>query len=140
MRPPEYAETMLDAVPYAGQTGVADDDSLALLAQERQGNREAWQQIIDSTLIEWGRDPAQLEDEGVTAPAGAIIDRANELAMILRDEGWAPPKRVVTSPDGGVVFERWDGPVLEQIEITEKGEILVTCFEHSRLAHVKRLA
>jgi len=131
---------MLDAVPYTRQTGVADDDSLALSAQERQANRQAWQQIIDSTLIEWGRDPAQLEDEGVTAPARAVIDRANELAMILRDRGVPPPKRVVTSPDGGVAFERWDGPVLEQIEITQNGEILVACFDHSRLAHVKRLA
>jgi hypothetical protein len=56
--------------------------------------------------------------------------------MKLRDRGEAPPKRVVTSPDGGVVFERWDGPVLEQIEVAENGEILLTCFEHSRLAHV----
>lgn len=140
MKTPEQAGTIVDAFPFAAQTGVADDDSLAVSAEEREANRQGWQRIIDSTLIEWGRDPAQLEDEGVTAPAGAIIDRANELAMIFRDKGWVPPKRVVTSPDGGIVFERWHGPVLEQIEVAENGEILVALFEHSRLAQVSVFA
>ena len=133
------AWTIVDDHPYTEPAGAADDESLATSARQRDENRQGWQDIIDSKLIEWGRDPGQLEDEDVTPPSRAIIDRASDLAMLLRERNWHPPNRVVPSGDGGIIFERWDGPIFEQIEISDDGAVLVASFEDSRLVSTTRL-
>jgi len=131
--------TSVDVFPHSGQTGAAVDDSLVAAADHRTANRKGWQRIIDSTLIEWGRDPSQLEDEDVTAPTQAVIARATRLAVILRDNALAPPNRAVTNGDGGVVFERWEGPVFEQIEIADDGAITITSTIDSEIVRSRRL-
>ncbi len=114
-------------------TSAANDASLAISASEQEANHSAWERVIDSTLIEWGRNPQLLTDDGVCAPTGAIIERACKLAMALRDEGCPPPRRVIGSADGGIVFERWEGPRLAQIEVCDDGSILFTAFDHGRM-------
>lgn len=131
--------TIVDTFPYCGETGATVDDSLVATADRRSADREGWQRIIDSTLIEWGRDPSQLEDDDVTAPTRAVIDRAAELAMRLRDEGFAPPNRAAANGDGGIVFERWEGPVFEQIEISDDGAITINSIRDSQVVFTKRL-
>lgn len=114
-------------------TAAADDEQLALSAAEREKNRQGWQAIIDSQLIEWGRDPTVLDDEGVNSPSKAVIDCACRLGILLRDAEWAAPHRVVASADGGIVFERWSGDLFAQIEICDDGAILFAAFEQGRL-------
>ena len=132
-------ETIVQTGPRLVQTGAADDASLAVSAPGREANQEGWQRIIDADLVEWGRDPSQLEDENITAPSRVIIARASALAIGLRDEGWPPPNRVVPSGDGGIVLERWSGSVFESIEVRDDGAIVVSLFEDSRLVATEQL-
>jgi|GEM_PF-1577474 len=111
--------------PTEPATGAASDDSLVTAGQnEGEVVRKAWNTLIDSKLIEWGRDPSLLEDDELIPPSRAAIQRAVDLAIRLRDEEKLPaPKRVVPDGDGGVVFERWEGEISESFEISESGGI-----------------
>ena len=131
--------TIIEVYPCSGETGSAVDDSLVETADRRSAHRDGWRHIIDSTLIEWGRDPSQLEDDGVTAPTRAVVNRANELARELRDGGVPPPNRAVTNGDGGIVFEWWKGSVFEQIEIADDGSITVTRIVDAQVVLTTRL-
>ena len=119
------------------ETTVADDHSLASSAEKRGADRRGWQKLIDSELVEWGRDPAQLDDEGVETPSRETIDRACRLAITLREAGWSAPQRIVASADGGIVFERWSQTGLSQIDVRDCGGVAFTVFQQGRMiAHV----
>lgn len=120
-------------------TGAADDQSLAFDVEQRERNRTGWQQIIDGKLIEWGRDPSQLDDEDVTPPSGTAISNACGLATCGMDNDVSPPHRVVPNGDGGIVFERWDGPTFATIEIFEDGSIELCHFDDGKLVSRKRI-
>lgn len=121
-------------------TNAATEESLAIPTAERAANRRGWQSIIDTRLIEWGRDPGVLADEGVTVPSRAIVARACEVAMFLRDQGDVPPPlRVVPSPDGGIALERWTGTFFETLEICDDGSVELTAFDGGRLVLNSRL-
>ena len=118
---------------------VGDEQGLALTAGEQARNRQCWQDFIDDVLVEWGRDPSQLEDDDVVPPTVATIEVAARFAMELRNAGVAPPMRVVPTGDGGIVFERWEGRVSERVEICDDGSIEYTAYDDCRLAARKRL-
>lgn len=84
-------------------------------------NRTIWQDLIDNTLIEWGRDPRQLGDEDVDPPTKEIIRLATTLAQTWRDQNLAPPNNVVSDPNGGIVFERRQGDVTEVFHLWDNG-------------------
>lgn len=84
---------------------------------------DAWQDLIDQTLHRWLRDPSLLDDEGVDAPSGAILRLALDLAEKFRDEGVPPPDKIVTDPNGGIVFERTLGNETEIYHVWDDGAV-----------------
>ena len=92
-----------------------------------------WQSLIDHKLIEWGRDPSQLDDEGVESPTGETIQLTIKLAQSLRDAGLAPPDSVVPDPNGGMVFERRESDVSEVFHVWNDGSVEYSCFQGTRL-------
>jgi hypothetical protein len=49
------------------------------------------------------------DGQGAAAPASVVLDRAEQLAKALRQEGAISPSWVVAGPDGEIVFD-WQSP------------------------------
>jgi len=130
------AHTVSEPVYDIG-THAAEDPVLS--GSELNCRRDAWDQIIDRYLIEWARYPSRLDDEGVIPPSADIIHRACEIAIDMRDQTLAAPLRVVPNGDGGIVFERREGPIFQTIEIYEDGSVESAAFVDSRLVSCHRL-
>ena len=120
-------------------TGAADEQSLASTALRRDTERGLWQDIIDGKLVEWGRDPSQLDDEGIDSPTPQTIKRASQIALFMRDQGMPAPSRIVPTGDGGIVFERQQGVVFETIEIGADGSIEVALYQDCALIGFRSL-
>lgn len=115
------------------KTDAAGDDTLASTQFERE--REGWQRIIYDYLVEWGRNPSQLEDEGIVAPSVEIIGRASEVAMELRDAltPCPAPLRVVADGEGGIAFEFRLGTLFASLNIGADGLVELVTFDNCRL-------
>lgn len=100
---------------------------------------EEWQILIDYQLIEWGRDPGQLEDEDMQPPSKNTIQQAIWLAGALNKAGFAPPTRIVPDAHGGIVFERQEGNLFESIRLSSDGSAEYCFFKNSRLVERERL-
>jgi hypothetical protein len=94
---------------------------------------EKWRKLIDYQLIEWMRDPSQLEDDEMPPPSRDTIQRAIELAEELRRSEAPAPTRVVPDAHAGIVFERETGNVFESIRISADNTIAYCFFVNSRL-------
>lgn len=114
-------------------TGVAESPTLTTGGDYRSKNREAWQAVLDYTLVEWGRNPSQLAEDGLIPPSANALAVACQVAQFLRDHDQDAPLRVVPNGDGGIVFERSQGEIFETIEIQEDGSAECTVFINSRL-------
>ncbi|MBI1826615.1 MAG: hypothetical protein HY287_16555 [Planctomycetes bacterium] len=117
---------------------TSGDKSTPVTAERLEDNwRERWNECIDSTLIEWGRNPDQFADpdEGFRAPTTMCIQAAIRVALRLRDlkEPPPPPSRVVPDGEGGLVFERIAGDTHESLRVYADcaGELLT--FKHCEL-------
>lgn len=95
-------------------------------------NIEGWRSIIDEHLVEWGRDPSQLEDDGVTAPTAVALKAAVAVALFMRDAGEHAPSRVVPSGDGGVIFESDLGTEFVSLEVLKDGALEFNGFRDGR--------
>ena len=124
-------ETQSDAGIKVVGTEAARESSLA-----SADHFEGWQQVIDTKLIEWGRAPRSLEDDGVTAPTPETITQAAELAQRLRDLGFARPDRVERNPDGGIVFEFGDVANAVTWQIDPDGSVSRITFRDSRVVQI----
>lgn len=102
--------------------------------------RLAWDQIIDRQLVEWGIDPAQFADDGLTPPSRDTICLACTVAAACRDSGWSPPLRVAPDGRGGIVFERGSGDVFQTIEVRPDGSVEQFGYKNSRLCYRYRLS
>jgi hypothetical protein len=118
------------ALTDAVQTG-ADSDSP--VTRSDGASASGWQDAIDYKLIEWGRDPCALVDEGIDAPTRVAISQAVQWACDMRDKGCAPPTQVVPDPNGGIVFERRIGDEANVIHFWSDGSIEFRRFQGSRL-------
>lgn len=114
-------------------TDAAEEQSLAVTAQRQTEDRRLWQETIDNKLIEWGRNPGQLEDEDITPPSAEIVGLASRFSMKMRDLGFESPNRVVPNGEGGIVFERCHDTLSETIEIFEDGSFEYALFQDCRL-------
>jgi len=94
---------------------------------------DRWQSLIDHTLIEWGWNPSQLEDDAVEPPSREIIRLAIDLAQGLRDRGLPTPDRVVPDPNGGIVFERHENGMREVFHVWDDGTVEYQRFHGRRL-------
>ena len=91
-----------------------------------ESNSRKWDEIIFSSLVEWGRDPRRFDDE-LIAPTPVALNVACQTAIKWRDSNVPPPACVVPSGDGGVYF-RWGivGETLFTAEFTADGNASVT--------------
>ena len=115
-------------------TGIAPSLALTLAGEDRCENREAWQAILDYTLVEWGRNPSQLAEDGLIPPSAYAIVVACQVAQLLRDHDKDAPLRVVPTGDGGIVFERRQGEIFETLEIQDDGSVEWAIFSNGRLS------
>jgi len=133
--------TMSEEVRAPTPTGGVgnDEPSNASLMSECEEHRDAWQQIIDRYLVEWGRNPNQLEEEGLITPSPRILRLAATIAMQLRDGGYAAPLRVVPDGEGGIAFERRAGAAFESLVVQADGVTQFDKFVDCRLVMSVRL-
>lgn len=131
--------TLRGSGKWYADTGAADDSSLAATASERDKNRRGWQRIIDEKLIEWGRDPKQLEDDDLIPPSRDVISLASRLAIALRDQDCPPPSSVVPNGDGGIVLERSQGPEAVTYEVYDDGTVEYTLYNDCRVVSCERI-
>lgn len=125
--------------PHAVRTGAANEELLAVTAKRREEHRRRWQEIIDSKLIEWGRDPGQVADDDLVLPSHAAVDLAVQKAQVWRDaresdDEFVPsPQWVVPNGDGGIVFEWREESTAAVIEILDDGSVDCAIFEDGKL-------
>jgi hypothetical protein len=129
-------QTISPPVASPVETGAATDELLSRCEPDEE--RLAWDEVIDYRLIEWGRDPSQLDDENFQAPSLEIISLACRVAREMRAAGLPAPLRVVPNGDGGITFEHKAGRVFETIEIDEDGSIELVTFADSKLVFRQR--
>jgi len=134
----ESSLTMVTALPMPTSRGTSDLGYLSFPLASSTTADSAWERIIDDRLIEWGRDPSRLADDGVVPPKREVVGWAIRLARILASKGADAPQRVVPNGDGGIVFERWSGANAETIEVLDDGDVYYTAFRASRLVHRER--
>jgi hypothetical protein len=112
---------MSPSLPDVVETAADTDSPLNHDAEEKGRWRQRWRELIDHQLIEWGRTPDALEDEGVEAPSPAIVRQAIQVAQGLSGRGSPPPDFVTIDPNGGIVFERRENGTAEVVHVWEDG-------------------
>ena len=119
--------------------GVTVDEPKSISTRE---DRAAWQRLIDEKLIEWGRHPEQFEDEdGYKAPTADNLVRATELVAYCRDKGVAPPLRMASDGEGGIIFD-WKNnrlPYHAVAQIHADGSMEMLVFHDCKLIERKRI-
>ena len=76
-----------------------------------------------------------LEDEGVRPPSEGMIQAAIDLSEQLSKENQVAPTSVVPDGDGGIVFTRQKGKIVEKIHLWEDGNVCHSVFEGTTLLH-----
>ncbi|MFW6155113.1 MAG: hypothetical protein ACOC95_07855 [Planctomycetota bacterium] len=107
--------------------------------EHAEETRAVWSDFIDRCLVEWGRNPAALRDDGLIPPDADVIQLACTVALSLRDEGLAPPTMVVPDGEGGVSFERVDGDTSVSLNIYADMTVELLVFKDCRLSERSRL-
>lgn len=102
-------------------------------AGEAQAARDGWREIIDRVLIEWGRYPESVADDGVDPPTAAAIASASQAACRLRDEGISLPTNVAPTGDGGIAFEYELSNAFLTIEIDSVGDRELRVFQDGKI-------
>lgn len=109
------------------------DKVLPATVDTRSRWRTAWQELIDTKLLVWLREPEQLDDDGVDAPSQKILRLALDYAELFRDDGLPPPSSIVPDPTGGIVFERRQNGASEFFHFWDDGTIDFQLFHGTRL-------
>jgi hypothetical protein len=129
----ESRASMMLETPKALLTGADIASPVAIEGAPDDEFREAWQVLIDHRLIEWGRDPCQLDEEGTEVPSKDTIRRAIKLADRLCKDGLPAPTSIVPDAHGGIVFERKSGELFESVRIMPDGTAEYCAFKYCRL-------
>jgi hypothetical protein len=126
------------AVVTSAQTGATDYIERGLNAR-RKSHEIAWRQLIDHPLIDWWKDPEQLNDDGMVAPSRERIEQAIDIAMGFCDSGDAAPVRVVPDGYGGIVFEFRAGLNAASLRISDSGDVEFVVFESDALVSRRKV-
>lgn len=128
------------SLPLSGKAHRRNGSEVPPASERGENPRQAWQRLIDATLMAWSRNPAQLEDDGIDPPKPELIKVAIDLAEKYRDEGsFPPPDTIVPDPNGGIVFERRESNVSEVLHVWEGGTVEYMLFEDARLVERRAL-
>ena len=137
---PPTGDTLLSSeLQVIHETSDVREGELSEKAQAEK-NKETWQRFMDDTLLEWGRDIADLEDENFEPPSIEIIGLAYTVASKGRDKGWLPPTRIVPDGEGGISFERADGTYFESLNIYSDTSMELLGFDDCRLNFRQQLS
>jgi hypothetical protein len=102
-------------------------------------HRAAWQEMIDQKLLEWSRDPSQLEDDRLDPPSVELSQRVIDFARALQHAGYLPPTNVVPDGSGGIVFHRRQQDHSEEIHFWDDGDVDYCQFHGARLVERRPL-
>ena len=71
-------------------------------------NRDQWDALIDTVLIEMGRNRQAFadEDEGIVAPTLEAVNSAHRFAMHARNRAFPAAGQTLPDGDGGLVIQR----------------------------------
>jgi hypothetical protein len=114
--------------PSSGSRQQCSSTAIRLVLDE-----EGWRPLIDQQLVEWGLNPASLEDDGVSPPSAIAIHLASRLALILRDRGQRAPTRIVPDGSGGISFEWESDRIFTTVNISPSGAIEGALFKDGRI-------
>ena len=128
----ESITPFMDTVSQIIEPGPATAETLSIGARVRQ-NQDAWQAVIDSTLIEWGRNLNIFQNDELEPFTKESIRKAWLLATISRNIEAPPPTRVVPDGNGGVVFEREGRSVFMSLNVDHTGAVELLTFKDGRL-------
>ena len=118
----------------------ADTASPATIdTQQASQFRQAWQTLIDQSLLGWLRDPSQLEDDGVEHPTPPILRLAIDWAEKSRDNGLPPADSIVPDANGGIVFQRRVNEMSEVFYIWDDGTLEYQRFHDTHLVERRSL-
>jgi len=111
-------------------TNVTPDSSLSSVPQ---ATSILWKRLVDTKLINWGRDSGLADDDEFQRPTKISVDRACQLAMEAAQAGVIFPTRVTPNADGGISIE-WDvGIHLWQVEVLNNGHTRCIHFNGSNI-------
>ncbi len=119
-----------------GTSTVADE---LLMTNPRRAASDAtarWDEVLDLIATRWhpGRAGTAAElDDGLTPPSPIAVAIATSLAEALRDQNVVPPTRLFADGDGGIVFERRDGELLQLATIRPDGTLDFATYERGIL-------
>lgn len=120
-------KTMIPEPSPAVTTSALEDEGLMAANPTKAAFREAWRQISGRVSMMRFIVFSDLEAEGLQPPVLRAIQGALSLIESIAKLGtFPPPRRVLPNGEGGVVLERWEGPLLERIEISADGHSDVT--------------
>jgi len=119
--------------PLRNAVATDVDTQSPVTGASETATQKKWQQMIDYRLLEWGRDPNQLADDGVEPPTGETILRAIRLAEELRNAGLAAPDSILPDPNGGILFECRNGDLVEVYHVWDDGTTEYHCFHGTQL-------
>lgn len=125
----------------AAETQALEETALASDPSERHIDHERWRDVINEPLIDWGKDPGQLDDGIIRPPSREIVTLASEYGMMVLRENRVPaPDNVVPDGDGGIAFNWYSDNDLTTIEFGEDGTIELIVFEKSKIIHRQRIS
>jgi hypothetical protein len=117
----ELSPFISPVIPGAVSTSVISEVRITPDYERQEGGLSRWQALIEDQLLEWDRDPSQLEDDETQSPSRELIARAISLASLLRRGNYAAPTRIVPDAHGGIVFELQGTRLFESIRLSAEG-------------------
>jgi hypothetical protein len=124
--------SVMDARAFAFETkslATSVSEAGLIARDDEDSNKRAWDKLIDDQLIPWGRDPSQLEDDGLEPPSQALISKAAQLAVALRNQGF-PPMIVAPNGEGGISFEQRNALTTTLLDLRKDGSLEIINFEN----------
>jgi len=139
MPPTELSAFISPTVREAVFTGAITEARITPDYGQKDETLQRWQALIDNQLLEWGRDPSQLEDDDTQPPSRETIALAISLARSLSLNDYAAPTRIVADAHGGIVFELHNRKLFESIRLSADGNAEYCAFVDAHLVERKPL-
>lgn len=106
---------------------------LATTASDKKALAERWDAIVDRPLIEWGRNPSFIDEDGLVFPSRESCSSACKLVIDMKNHGCSLPTGVIPDGEGGIVIEYKKDPLYQCIEIDDLGQGILFTFMNCKL-------